>query len=289
MYSQLMKVSRGFRLVFIGTLTIVLGAVAMMLSMFLGIGMIGAGGGLRAAGLMAVAVVVLALVMLGGRITGLVGRFFCLAVPERAGAAKTMILISVILELVGTVLGLTGNVIDLAGIFMPPTTRIGMALGNVLCLPVSAVLFLFFIKSLAKFIHRVDLGDTAMQVLWLCLAGIGIYVLGAIVMVVGGVAAIGVGRGGVAGMACLGLLIMLAAFILGIVTLIKYIGLLKDMCEATAEHARRVRARRREKKANKVRHIEEDDFDDDRDYDDFDDDEPEDDPPRRPRRTYLDW
>ena len=108
MYRQLMKVSKGFRLVYVGILLIILGMIGGLLGMCIAGGVAGARGSgrrrdgtRRGRGMM--------LCMLIGSILGLVGRFLCLAVPEQAGPAKPLIIISVIFELTGLALMLFIN------------------------------------------------------------------------------------------------------------------------------------------------------------------------------------
>ena len=264
MFDQLMKVSRGFRLVYIGMIIVILGILGGVLGSCIGAGVVGAGGGGGGVGLLLLVVAAMLVCILGGSITGLVGRFFCLAVPERAGSAKTMIFISVALELMALGLGIANSLTDFARVALPPAAKIALSGGNVLASLASAVMFLLFTKSLARFIKRRDLADTAMSVLWLWITTIACYAFGIIVMIVGGIAA-GGANAGVAGVACFGLVFTLVSLIIALVALIRYIGLLKEMCDATAQHARRVRKSKR-------REVEDEDEDEDEDDDDDDDD-----------------
>ncbi|MDB5313144.1 MAG: hypothetical protein JWO38_7346 [Gemmataceae bacterium] len=268
MYNQLMKVSKGFRLVYIGMLLMILGVVGGIIGMCVAGGALAAvanqGGGRGvggAVGLVAVIAGGMLLLILAGSITGLIGRFFCLAVPERAGAAKPIIVISVVMELVALGLGILNSASDFAGLVIPPGAKLGLQGGNVILSLASAVLFLLFTKTVARFVRRRDLADKAMSVLWLWVSTIGCYAVGVVIVVVMGVAAGGVGQGGGAmGGACVGLVLMLAALIIALVALVRYITLLKEMSEATARYARRAR-----------HEPEEDDEDEDEDEDDEDD------------------
>lgn len=285
MYDQLMKVSKGFKLVYIGIVIIIVGVIGGVLgACVVGGAGAAAGGGKGAAALVMVIAGLMMLCILGGTITGLVGRFFCLAVPERAGAAKPMIVISVILEVTGLVLGVVNSASDLAGGQLTPAAKMVLQGGNVLCSLTSAVLFLLFTRSVALFVRRRDLAATAMSVLWLWVATILCYGAGLGIMLVGilaggGAAAAGggpkAGAGAAVGGACIGLVVILVALILALVALVRYIGLLKGMSAATAQHARRTRKKYEE---------EEDEYDDEEEEEEYDDEEEEDDRPRRRSR-----
>jgi hypothetical protein len=283
MYQQLMKVSKGFKLVYIGILLIILGVIGGMLGMCIAGGALGAGGG-RGAGAMAMLVAGgMLLCVLGGAILGLVGRFFCLAVPERAGAAKPLIIISVIFELTGMALGVFSNVSGLIGRPLAGAGGIGLQGASVLCSLASAVLFLLFTRSLALFIRRNDLADAAMMVLWLWIATIVCYAIG-FGVVLGGVAAGGAagGAGGGAGMAggaCLGAIVMLVALVIAIMALIRYVNLLREMSDATAEFATSGNyPRRRKRRKRRDEYEEEEEEDEDEEDEDY-----------RPRRSRHDW
>jgi hypothetical protein len=292
MVSQLKKVALGFRLCFIGTLIYVLALVALILVIFIGGGLFMAGGGLAALGIMGLLCILLLVVMAGGSITDLVGRFFCLAVPDRAGAAKPLIIISIVLQMISLFSSFGSNAMADRGVGM------GASMAAGLCGPASFILFLFFIKSFAKYIRRVDLGETAMVVLWMLVGVVALLIFGFVLVLVGGVAALGGGRGAAGGLGLFAFLIWIAAFVLGIVAIIRYISLLRNMWEATIDHIRKVKAEQKVKRAGKPKKVIYDDqddvFDDDvddrhDDRDDTDGDAEDDDRDKRQRRTYLDW
>ncbi|HWG42693.1 MAG TPA: hypothetical protein VN688_07895, partial [Gemmataceae bacterium] len=94
----------------------------------------------------------------------------------------------------------------------------------------SPIFFLLFTRSLADYVDRRDLGQSAMTVLWLWVAAVGTYVFGLVMMVIGVVAMAGAGRAGragIAGVGCFGLIVLLIAFVIAIIALIRYIILLR--------------------------------------------------------------
>lgn len=277
MYKQLMKVSRGFRLVYVGMMLIVIGILGGMLGMCLGAGIAG-GGGLKAgAGIMIAVAGVMMLLLLGGSLLGFVGRIFCLAVPERAGAAKPMIIVSVILEIASFGLSLVGGIMSFTG-KASPSVSMGLNGAQILCSLTSAVLFLLFTKTVAQFVRRGDLADAAMMVLKLWVLVIAIYAGSFVMVLVGGAAG---GQGAMAGLACVSLVGMLVAVIIALVALVRYITLLKEMSEATASYARRKRSATRRKRRKVVE--EEEDEEEEEDNDEDDDEEY-----RRRRRRRVD-
>src|SRR5262245_27263525 len=111
MNKALLTVSTGLKLAFYGLMTMIVAAVIMFFGVcILAAALAGAAGGPQGGGgmqggalaglpvAMLLFIVVVGLVYLVGWITGLVGRFFCLAVPSQVGAAKAMITISLMLE-----------------------------------------------------------------------------------------------------------------------------------------------------------------------------------------------
>jgi hypothetical protein len=285
MRDQFKKVSLGFRLVYIGILVVILGIIGGLSGMCFGLGLVGAGGGAGGVGVLVLVVIAMMLCVLAGSITGLVGRIFCLATPEEAGVAKVMIIVSVILEVVAIVASLGGGFVRLAGA-LGPAADVMISGCQGLFSFASPIFFLLFTRSLADYVNRRDLAQSAMTVLWLWVAAVGTYVFGLIMMVIGLVAMAGAGRAGragIAGVGCFGLVVLLIALIIAIVALIRYIVLLREMSEATADYSRR--APRKKKR----RRDDDDRFEDDDDRDDNDDrrDDVEDDYRDRPwRRPY---
>ena len=262
MYKQLMRVSKGFKLVYIGILLIILGVIGGLLGMCIAGGALGAGAGPGAGVLVMLVAGGMLLCVLTGSIIGLVGRFFCLAVPERAGVAKPLIIISVILELTGMALGVINHVSLLAGRPIVGAGGVGLQGASVLCTLASAVLFLLFTRSLAMFIRRSDLAEAAMLVLWLWVATIACYAAGVGVMMAGAMA--GGGGAGVRGGAAIGLAMSLLGLVIAIVALVRYVNLLREMSEATAEFASSGRSTRRSrrKRCREEEEEEEDEGDD---------------------------
>jgi hypothetical protein len=290
MYRQLMKVSKGFKLVYIGVLLVILGVVGGILGACIAGGVMGAGGGRGGGAIMLVVAGGVMLCVLGGSITGLVGRFFCLAVPDRAGSAKPLIIISLILELSGMVLGVFNSGSGLSGRPLEGSAPMVLQGASVLCSLGSAVLFLLFTRSVANFVRRSDLADAAMLVLWLWVATMVLYGAGIGVMLAG----VGGGKAGMAGGACAGLVVMLVALILALIALVRYVNLLREMADAVAEFAGSGNYPRRRRKAKAKSYEDDEDDEDDRprrrkrrDDDDEDEDDEDDDDPRRRRRH--DW
>ena len=274
MSDALLKVSKGFKLVYIGLILIVLALVvgivgAVVISRAVAGANPGPGGAAGALGVMEVLLWAVILLMLAGSITGLVGRFFCLAVPERVGAAKPMIIISVVLELVALGASVLNNANSLAGGRILPLTASAIlgGVGAVLSI-VSAILFLLFTRSVATYIRRYELADKAMSVLKLWGACVACYLaaLGFIVagIVMAGAAGPGAGGGMGAGGACVGLILMLVTLVIALIALIQYATLLSGMGQATAKYAHK--ARRKEE--------EEEEYDEEDDEEEYEEERP---------------
>jgi hypothetical protein len=249
MTNSLLKVATGIKLVYVGLMLVVLAVVIGVFGMCVLGGAIAAGGqgNPQAAQGGAAMVVGLGLVVGGlavvGSIVGLVGRFYCLAVPEEAGSAKPMIMTSVVLEVVSLLISIVTTADNVGGNFIPREVKTVTSGGGALFSIAAAILFLLFARSVAEFIRRDDLGRSAMTVLWLWVATFLCYIVGL------GVAFAGVALGGgAAGGAaqpqgpavvatCAGGLLMLGALIFGLVALVMYARLLTGMSLAVRRFA----------------------------------------------------
>jgi MFS family permease len=273
MSDALLKVSKGFKLVYIGLILMVLAFVVGVVGIFaVGGAMVaanpGPGGGAGALGLMAVVLGLVILLVLAGSITGLVGRFFCLAIPERVGAAKPMIIISVILEVVALGASVLNNANSLAGGRILPlaASAILTGVGAVLSI-VSAILFLLFARSVATYIRRYELADKAMSVLKLWGACVACYIAGLVIMLLGGAMAGAAGPGAGGGMmagACIGSILMLVTLVIALIALVQYATLLSGLSQATAKYAHK--ARRKEE--------EEEEYDEEDDEEEYEEEHP---------------
>ncbi|HEY3787390.1 MAG TPA: hypothetical protein VGL71_00990 [Urbifossiella sp.] len=279
MYSQMKKLALGFRLVFIGMLMIVLASLGSILGLCITSGLVfgaaggGNGGGVAgAAGLMLILMAGMFLLIIGGAITTLIGEFFCLAVPDEAGAAKGMIFCAVGMELASIGIMITMFTTNALQIALEPIISLALAGGFLICYLGSIIFFLLFTRTVAEFVDRRDLADTAMSVLWLWAMTIGLTVTSSVVMGFGGVLAGGGGLKGMAVMGCVGLLISLVSLILGLINFFRFMALMRDMSEASLEYASGVKPRRtRKPKRKKKRRVEEDEDDEDDDDDDEED------------------
>jgi hypothetical protein len=276
MTEALKTVSSGFRLVYIGLLLLVLAIVILIVGMVVVAG--GAAGG-NFGGAVQMGLGVLLLfggLALTGKIIGLIGRFKCMAIPEKAGGARQMIVLSVAMEVVSLLITVVILVSDLTGGFLDETPRTVLNAGSLILWLVSTVLFLLFTRAAAEFVRRPDLAATAMSVLWLWVLTIVLYVAGIAVMLLGGAAAARGGGANAAGAGgCAGAILMLAVLVVGLVALIRYANLLTGMANATLKYAR-----------EGAYGFDDDDFDDDRPRSrrGRDDEDEEDDRPRRKRR-----
>ncbi|HEV3438996.1 MAG TPA: hypothetical protein VG122_16640 [Gemmata sp.] len=288
MYAKLMKVSRGFKLVYIGLLLI----VASIVGVFIAVALVGAAvaAGRIGLGFMAVFVLIVGgLLSFAGTITSLIGKIFCLAIPERAGPAKQLIAISIALEVVGMVLGNLNLLGSLAHLDYGPMVSQILTMGGALLNMSATALFLLFTKYAAQFIHREDLADTALSVLWLFVTAIGFFIVGIVVMVIMAIAggAAGAAAGGIKGAAggamvgvCIGGIVLLTGGIFWLIGLIRFIVLMTEMSNVVARYAGNIR---RTKRSKPKRREEEDDEGDD--SDDDDDDRPRN---RRKRKRWDD-
>lgn len=266
MYDALIKVSTGFKLVYYGLMLIVLAVVVALIGGFvLGAG---AAGGVRgaAAGFAGLGLLVGGMAVTGS-VVGLIGRFMCLAVPDRAGGAKSKIVVSVALEVVSLLISLANVLDDLGGNFLPAEFKVVGTGGGLVCSIIAAILFLLFARDLALYVRRRRLADDAMSVLRLWVAAVGCYIAGLGIMLAtvwgAGAPAAAAAGGGAVGLACAGGLLSLAGLVIAIIALISYARLLIGMSAAVRKYAATVR------------------YGDD---DDDDEDDDEDDRPRKRRR-----
>lgn len=236
------NVSLGYKLVYYGVLLAVLAVLVAVGAMVLGGGAVLAGGrgavaGLGFAGVLLIGTQVLYLV---AAVLGLVGVCLCLAVPVEAGNARTLIMVCIGL-LVGSILlggaGVAGVEIGRDRGQLPFFLAYLLVLG-------SSVVFLLFSRALAEYLDRNDLADLAMSILVLMAIQ---FVLGLVItaVLVGGFLAGlgGAGGGAIAGGACIAGAVWLVSFVLGIMALIKFTQLVRDMSEACGRYADRGSAR----------------------------------------------
>lgn len=273
MYAQLMRVSRGFRLVYIGLLMVV-GAIALIAGAVCLI--IAAAANARPGfGLFGVFITVVAgLLSLAGVITSLIGKLFCLSIPDRAGPAKQLIIVSVAMELIGTALGNVDLFIAVAHEEIDPLLAMIFPMGGALLNMGSTALFLIFTKYVAQFVNREDLGDTAMSVLWLFAGAIGFFIIGITAMIIlalAGAAIVGTGGGlkAAAGGAligsCLGGIAVLTGGIIWLIGLIRFIVLMTEMSNVVDQYARSIkRPKRTRRKKEKDEEDEDEEEEDDR-------------------------
>jgi hypothetical protein len=243
MYVQLMRVSRGFRLVYIGLVLFVVAFLGGIVAVALAAGAFSRGK--EPGALTNVIAVGMLLCILAASITGLIGRFLCLAIPAKAGSARGLIITSVALEVTAMALGSLNQIRHVGGLNFGPTVTEVLQLGWVLLSVVSAILFLLFTKAAALFIRENDLAEKASSILWLWAAMFGCYLLAtglALVMLSTGP------NGGAAMAGCFTLILMLVAFILAVKALIRYVGLTRDMSAAIEDSARSARRAQRNKR-----------------------------------------
>jgi hypothetical protein len=231
-------VSTAFKLIFYSVVLGCLAVLAAIVAIVIGGGALAAGGGLRAglgaAGLLMIGANVLSVV---AAILGLLGLLLCLAVPSDTGNAKVLIMISI-----GALVGAVAlPMAAAAGAAIAPAAGVMAVYGlSMLLSIVSGIVFLLFCKALAEYLGRPDLADLAMTILWLMVI-IFVLEVGMVIAVFAGAAAglAGAGAaGGVFGMV-VGCAIYLLVFVLGIMALIKFAQLTRDMSEACGRFADR--------------------------------------------------
>lgn len=267
MSADLMKVSKGLRLVYWGLVVVIIAGV---------LGFLGrqAAGRIGETPLLVVRGIAEVIGFIG-TIIGMVGRYYCLSTPPKARVAKSRITLSVIFTACAVVGSLVSTVDTFANLLPPLLKTIGGGLSQ-LAQIAGVILFLLFAKALAEFIRRKQLADDADDVLKLVygLLGCQVISLGLAVAVVALAAGGGAdAAGGVGVVGCIAMVVGLAALVLSIMALIKGARLLTELSDAVRVHAKKVRKKERE----------EEDEDEEEDEPEEEDEEENDDRPR-PRR-----
>lgn len=273
MSADLMKVSKGLKLVYWGLVVVVIAVILGFLGGLAGMAL-AAGGGARA---LLVVIGITGVIGLVGRVLMLVGSFFCLSTPPKARTAKSRITLSVVLT-ASAVVGSLMSTVDGFAHLLPPLLKTVIGGVSSLLNVAGVILFLLFTKALAEFIRRKQLADDADDVLKLVYGLLGCQVIGlGLSLVIVAIAAGGRAEaaGGIGVVGCIAAVVGLAALVLSIMALIKGARLLTELSDAVRVHAKKVRKKERE---------EEEDEDDEEDEDEPEEDEDDDRPRRRPRR-----
>ncbi|HSQ54604.1 MAG TPA: hypothetical protein VLM40_02580, partial [Gemmata sp.] len=141
MTDALKTVSSGFRLVYIGLLLVVLAVVIGIVGVMILVGGAAGGGNLRAAGQMVVGLLMLVGgLSLAGKVIGLIGRFKCMAIPEKAGGARQMIVVSVAMEVVSLITTLIVLASDVTSGFLQDQVRTVVNAGGIILSLISTIL-----------------------------------------------------------------------------------------------------------------------------------------------------
>lgn len=256
MNDALRTVSTGFKLVLIGVVLMIIAVAIAIFGLCLLFAMAQGGGGPPGGpmafleGAMIFALIVVALYLIGILIV-LVGRFVCMAVPPETGSAKSLLVFSVVAELVGISASIL-NVADAFANFLSLELKLVVTIGGSLASLAGTITFLMFTHRLATFIRRPDLASRALSVIWLGVGFVVCYV-GALIFVEaakgGGPRAGGPAAAG----GCIGLVLVLVALLLLLIATIIYVIVLSGMSSALPRYASRG------------------DYDDYGDYDDRDD------------------
>ncbi len=225
------QVGSGFKTVYTGlmlkVLAVVIGIVGALV--LVGGAMNGAGGVLD--GFLALLVVVGALSFTGS-ILELIGRIKCLVIPPSLASAKQLIIATVCLQAIAMILTVLGLLNALAGPFLPLGFAANIERVNTVFWIASEIIFILFIRAVAKGIRRSDLEQQAGTVLTLSIILIALYV---VMIALALVAVAGAGAGGMGGVQAaagggvIASVLGLAIFVLGIITLILYARLLLAM------------------------------------------------------------
>jgi hypothetical protein len=308
MFKQLMNVSRGFRLVHIGLAMVAIAIVGIIFSTFLifaaGAGLVGgAGRGALGLGLFGVVLTwVMYLTFAAGSIVCLVGMIFCIAIPEKAGNAKLLITLSIVLALSAVGLGSFCQLARLLHFSLAPALLVTGLLGWGLFEMAACVLFLLFTKSVARFVRRLDLAGKAMSVLWLYVIAAGLYLFGGlltVILVIAGAAGGAAGgdpkaaAGGALAGVCLGFLVVGVGLLCGLVGLIRLIVLMKEMQEVVANYAMNnrltQRSKRKRERVEQAYEYEDDDAVEDYEEEEADVEVAEDEKPQNPPKEKKWW
>jgi hypothetical protein len=195
--SDLSGVRTGVTLILYQIILIIL---AILLAVF---GAVAAG---RDARLLGVIMVIAGLMMIGGGICGLIGKFMCMSAPAET-EGKELIIASVVCDMIGLLIAVA-LILNL----VPPSVPLNGA-SNLINLT-AQVLFLLFLKKIAFYINRSDLSDKSQSVLNLMVAvivgGIGV---GLLLFLVPAIAAL------------LGLVLL----VMLILMVVRYVGLIVEM------------------------------------------------------------
>lgn len=231
------NVALGFKLVFYGTVLLLLAMLLAMVGSILLGGAVAAGArvGLAGLGLAGLLLMATNLLAVGGGVLLLIGECLCLAVPAEIERAKTFIVICVGLLIAAAVLMLVG----VMGADLGRGGQYASGLGGLLGFA-SGVVFLLFARALAEYLDRPDLADLASAILVLVLILIGLCVVMYVVLF--GAVLLGLGGGGAGGLlggACVAGIVGLIYFVLSIIAAIKFAQLSRDMSEACERFAGR--------------------------------------------------
>lgn len=267
MSADLLKVSKGLKLVYWGLVVVIIAGV---------LGFLGgqAAGRIGETPLLVVRGIA-EVIGFVGTIIGLVGRYYCLSTPPKARTAKSRITLSFVFAACASVGSLVSSVGTFAHLPLLPSILVG-GVGSLLGIA-GVILFLLFAKALAEFIRRGQLADDADDVLKLVYGLLGCQVIGlglSVVIVVITAGGWAEAAGGIGVVGCIAVVVGLAALVLSIMALIKGARLLTELSDAVRVHAKKVRKKEREDE-------EEDEEDEDEPEEE---DEEEDDRPRRKRR-----
>ena len=168
--------------------------------------------------------VVVGIGLIGGAVGMLVGKFFCLGVPQSVGGGATAMIwiscsIDVITIAVSVIQAMTGN------------STFAVALIIYIAMLTAVVLFLFFLRRLAVHIERPDLAKLAVIALIMLGVTIGIIVLIGVFVALSVANALRGGRRAFMFEGAAGLL-GFGAFIVGVITLCIYARLLTYLKDA---------------------------------------------------------
>jgi hypothetical protein len=195
----LKRVADGLNLVYWGIAITLLSIIGGMVLIFA----FGAMGG----DLAAIPAVLMGLGIIAGVIIGLVGRIFCLDVPEETNA-RPMIYSAVVCDILAVLVSVV--------VWIPGIPQAISSVNNLLSL-LATLLFVIFMKRIANFIQRPELADRAQSLVTFAVVLI-VLAFGAafLAMLVGPIA----------------MLLGLVAFVLAIVMFLRYVRLLIDLRRA---------------------------------------------------------
>lgn len=168
--------------------------------------------------LLVVWVMVSGVVVIGASLATMIGKLMCLTAPARM-SGKTFIVIAVLIDLLSVALGIANLVSD-----MPPS----LGAFNSLMSVTGFVCFILFLQQLGRFVRESDIVDRATGLLTL---GISLVVIWGLMLTFLGLLLNGILN---VQLAVFGLYLvrfgMFAVFIMGIVGIVRYAGLLSSCC-----------------------------------------------------------